>query len=76
MYQWINIFIMSPEQDTDPIEALLEDLTDCDKFHGITTDNIFDTASIYPIKHKSTMVSFKTSLSLHRDCKTWDSIAL
>ena len=49
--QWINLFIMSPERDSDSIEALIEEMMDSEKFHGMTTDDLFDTAHLSPIKH-------------------------
>ena len=52
---------------------MIEDMTDTDAFHGLTTEeDLFDTGEINPINYES-MVCIKTNISLHREC-TWDSI--
>ena len=41
--QTINLCVMSPDKDSNSIDAMIEDMTDTDAFHGLTTeDDLFD----------------------------------
>ena len=72
--QWINLCVMSPEEDSNSIDAMIEDMTDTEAFHGLTTeDDLFDVGEINPINFEE-MVCIKTNISLHRQF-TWDKIA-
>ena len=65
---------MSPDSAANSIDAMIEDMTDTEAFHGLTTEeDLFDVGEINPINYES-MVCIKTNISLHREC-TWDSIA-
>ena len=71
--QWINVCVMSSDKDSNSIDAMIEDMTDTEAFHGLTTeDDLFDVGNINPINWQE-MVCIKTNISLHRGC-TWDSI--
>ena len=71
--QWINLCVMSPDEDSNSIDAMIEDMTDTEAFHGLTTeDDLFDVGEINPINFEE-MVCIKTNISLHRRL-TWDSI--
>ena len=65
---------MSPEADSNSIDAMIEDMMDSGVFKGMTSDDMFDVGTITPIK-KAETVCIKTSISLHRNYFTWDSVA-
>ena len=66
---------MSSPQDSVSIDAMIEDMMDEQRFHGMTgEEDLFDEAKIDPIKSDSTMFCLKTSISLHSDCATWDQV--
>ena len=72
--QWIHLCVMSSEQDSNSIDAMIGDLADSEKFHGTTTDDLFDVAMIDPINCNS-KVCIKTNISLNRDCGvSWDRV--
>lgn len=73
--QWINLCVMSSSQNSVSIDAMIEDMMDEQRFHGMTgVEDLFDEAQIDPIKSDSTMFCLKTSISLHSDCATWDQV--
>ena len=60
-------------QESGPIDAVIEDLTDLPKFHGMTAaDDLFDNASLTPMIFEG-MTALSTVLSLKRD-NTWSSV--
>ena len=73
--QWIHLCVMSSEQNSNSIDAMIEDMADSEKFHGTTTaDDLFDVAMIDPINYNS-KVCIKTNISLNRDCGvSWDRV--
>ena len=73
--QWINLCIMSSQQDSVSIEAMIQDMMDEERFHGMAgEEELFDEARIDPIKSDSAMLCLKTSISLHSACATWDQV--
>ena len=73
--QWIHLCVMSSEQNSNSIDAMIGDMTDTEKFHALTTvDDLFDVARIDPISCNS-KVCIKTNISLNRDCGvSWDRV--
>ena len=73
--QWIHLCVMSSEQNSNSIDAMIQDMTDTERFHGTTTvDDLFDVAMIDPINWNS-KVCIKTNISLNRDCGvSWDRV--
>ena len=73
--QWIHLCVMSSEQNSNSIDAMIEDMMDNEKFHGTTTaDDLFDVARIDPLNYNS-KVCIMTSISLNRDCGvSWDRV--
>ena len=65
---------MSPDEDSNSIDAMIEDMMEKEAFHGMTApDDLFDVGTINPIKNFEETVCIKTNISLHRG-STWDSI--
>ena len=58
--QMINLCVMSSDADSNSIDAMIEDMTDTEAFHGLTTeDDLFDVGEINPINFEE-MVCIKT----------------
>ena len=58
--QWIRLCIMSPEEESNSIDAMIEDFTDTEAYSGLTSeDDFFDVAQIKPVNFES-MICIKT----------------
>ena len=69
--QWAIICVIG--QDTDPVDGVIEDLTDLHSFQGMTAeDDLFDIAYLKPMILDG-MTALSTGLSLKRDC-SWASV--
>ena len=58
--QWIRLCVMSPEQDSNSIDGMIEDFTDTEAYTGLTSeDDFFDVGRINPVNYES-MVCINT----------------
>ena len=58
--QCIRICVMSPEEASNSIDAMIEDLTDTEQFNGLTSDDdFFDVGRLNPLNYQD-MLCLKT----------------